>query len=63
MQKEEVLIRAPQCVHDFDKVIGCRAVEVGQVCCNTDLHVFTPTSFITLFMNHCQQSKEDDLLC
>ena len=70
MQKQDVLIRAPQYVHDFDDVIGCGAVvnilemiEVGQVCRNTDLHVSTPTCFTTLFINYCQQSKEDDLLC
>ena len=46
----------PQYSHDFDEVLGCRAVvkmlemiEVGQVCLNADVSVFT--SFDT---NHCQ---------
>ena len=55
----------PQYFHDFDEVLGCRAVlnmpemiEVGQVCRSADVHVFTFTD-----TNHCQQRKEDDLLC
>ena len=46
--------------HDFDKVLCCRAVvnmaeriELGQVCRNTDVSVFTFSD-----TSHCRQSKE-----
>ena len=55
----------PQYFHDFDEVLGCRAVvnmpetiEVGQVYRSADVPVFTCSD-----TNHCQQSKEDGLLC
>ena len=51
--------------HDFDKFHDCRTVankpeviERGKVCCNADVPVSTSSD-----TNHCQQSKEDDLMC
>ena len=55
----------PQYFHDFDEVLGCRAVvnmqetiEVGQVCRSADVPVFTSSD-----TKHCQKSKEDGSFC